>query len=238
MDESFKFKKRSQRPKLRITLSTAGSIQQLTVSTIKTHKCTHTQHTHCQHCMQTHNPTHAHQRMCTDEYTNPATLTINAHAHVHDQSLHTYAMMSTPSPLPLNSEGMTFETKRNAGCEDCFNCIYCQKAKPRWKPAKMRAVARQGCFASSLEADLNVCVCFVFLFCVFSSTNIAVLPSLCLAFLGVYIYFAKGQLCKKKLKMPGMKQNLHLSSFHLCLLWLHVWDSLETGVREVSQLVK
>lgn len=132
MDKSFKFKKRSRRPKLRITLSTAGSIQQLKVGTIKTHKRTHTQHTQCQHCMQTDNPTHAHQRMHTDEYTNPGLMLTHTHTHAHDQSLqHTYAMMSPPSPLPLNSEGMTFETKRNAGCEDCFNCIYCQKAKPR-----------------------------------------------------------------------------------------------------------
>lgn len=58
-------------------------------------------------------------------------------------------MMSTLplAPLPLNSEWMTFERNRNAGCEDCFNRIYCQKAKPRWKPAKMSAAAWQGCFA-------------------------------------------------------------------------------------------
>lgn len=185
MDKSFKFKKRSQRPKLRITLSTAGSIQQLKVSTIKTHKCTHTQHTHCQHCIQTHNPTHAHQCMHADEYTNNGLMRTHTHMHMIN---HYNILMLWWAPLHLyllNSEGMTFETKRNAGCEDCFNCIYCQKAKPRWKPAKMRAVARQGCFASSLKADLNVCVCFVFLFCAFSSMNIAVLLSLYSAFLGI-----------------------------------------------------
>lgn len=58
-----------------------------------------------------------------------------------------YEYLFTLSPLPPNSECMTFERNRNADWEDCFNLIYCQKAKPWWKPAKMSAVAGQGSVA-------------------------------------------------------------------------------------------
>lgn len=154
VDKSFEFKKRSQRPKLSITQSISGiySSWKSMLKRIHTHIRTHTQHTqrqHCVkiHCMETHIIPHTHQHMHTDEYTD--------HALMHTQTC-TWSFITTclchdepspPSPLPLNSEGMTFETNRNAGCEDCFHRIYCQKAKPRWKPAKMSAVARQGCFA-------------------------------------------------------------------------------------------
>lgn len=53
----------------------------------------------------------------------------------------------TLSPLPSDGEWMTFETNRNADCEDCLSLISCQKAKLRWKPAKISAVARQGSVA-------------------------------------------------------------------------------------------
>lgn len=101
---------------------------------------------------------------------------------------------------------MTFETNRNAGCEDCFSRIYCQKAKPRWKPAKMSAVARQGSFAF-LRPQRQTWM-FVFalsFFSVFSSLNITDLLCICLAFLGVYTSL----LCQRPVVLKSLR----------CLAW-------------------
>lgn len=78
--------------------------------------------------------------------------------------------------------------RRNGGCEDFFNCISCQKAKPRWKPAKISAVARleRLCLhpLSRGRLDCFCLLCFYFPF--FSSPHsITDLQSLCTASLGV-----------------------------------------------------
>lgn len=57
--------------------------------------------------------------------------------------------------------------RRNWGCEDCFNCISCQKAKLRCKPAEISAVARleQLCFYRLFRGRLECfCLGFSFLF--------------------------------------------------------------------------
>lgn len=71
-------------------------------------------------------------------------------------------------PLPPNSEWMTFETNRNADCEDCFNRIL-SKGQAQMKASQNDCCCQAGqlCFPLSPEADLNACVCFVFLFCFF-----------------------------------------------------------------------
>lgn len=171
---SFEFIKRSQRPKLKVsrTVLKAYGVLQLR-GRAKKNSCTPTRDIYTQatewvtiQWMQIHVIPHEH--MHTDEYI--LCVQYHTHTYAHSSSIIHQGLLLMPwwalfpftlsTSVPPHSEWMTFETNRNAGCEDCLNRIYCQKAKPRWKPAKMSAVARQGssAFPPSPEADLNVCV--------------------------------------------------------------------------------
>lgn len=78
----------------------------------------------------------------------------------------------------------------NADCEDCFSCIYCQKASPLPMKTSQKkwAVARQGSFTfpPSLRPDFSVCFDFLFPFSLKKTEKIC--RVFCFAFLNIYIF--------------------------------------------------
>lgn len=140
------------------------------------------------------NPTHMHANKSIPMYTSICTQFLD------HSSVPAYTQMSTLTPhiLPSTSEWMTFQTNRNAGSEDCFNCIYCQKAKPRWKTAKMKAVARQGSFAFRLRRRARLFVFALSSFFSFFFSLILNFAEFMLGILGRLLFFTLPKASRAK----------------------------------------